>query len=84
MMSYLIDPRTREFLWRCPQCGESIRFSDLLALQLAEDAGRCQGCRARATLQRRPELASVFLDLWEWADAWPQSSSWVQAIPVSA
>ena len=83
-MMYPIDPRTREFLWCCPQCGEFIRFPGLLALQLAERAGGCQGCRARAAFEKNPGLTSLFLSFWARANAWPQSLSWTEAIPVTA
>jgi hypothetical protein len=81
-MVYHIDPLTGEFLWRCPQCGEHIRFPSLRALYLAERAGGCQGCRARATFERNPGLIGLFLDFWARADAWPKSSSWMEAVPI--
>ena len=79
-----IDPRTGEFLWRCPQCEEYIRFPDIRAVHLAEQAGGCQGCRAKVTFERSPGLMSLFLAFWACADAWPQSTSWTEAIPVTA
>lgn len=83
-MSYFVDPRTGEFLWHCPQCKEYIRVPNLMALRLAEQVGGCQGCRARAAFERNPGLTSLFLDFWVRADAWPQSHSWMEAIPVTA
>jgi uncharacterized C2H2 Zn-finger protein len=83
-MSYPIDPRTGKFLWRCPQCKEIIRFSDVSVIRLAEQAGGCQGCRAKATFERNPRLISFFLDYWTRSNAWPQSHSWTEAIPVTA
>ncbi len=82
-MVYHIDPLTGEFLWRCPQCGEHIRFPNLRALYLAERAGGCQGCRAKATFERNPGLIGLFLDFWARTDAWPQSSSWLEAVTAS-
>ncbi len=81
-MIYNLDLQTGEYLWRCPQCGEHIRFPNLLALRLAERAGGCQGCRAKATFERNPGLIGLFLDFWARADAWPQSPSWMEAVPV--
>lgn len=83
-MVYLMDPRTREFLWYCPQCKERIRFPNLLALRLAERAGGCQGCRAKATFEKSPGLTGLFLDFWARVDACPQSPSWIEAISVIA
>ena len=82
-MVCLIDPRTREFLWHCPQCTERIRFPNLSALRLAERAGGCQGCRAKATFERGPELIGLFLDFWVRADACPRSPSWMEAISIT-
>jgi hypothetical protein len=81
-MVYNIDPRTGELLWHCPKCGESIHFPNLQALHLAEQAGGCQGCRAKATFEHNPELIGLFLDFWVRTDAWPKSSSWIEAIHV--
>ena len=82
-MTQIIHPHTGEYLWRCPECGETIRLSSQAAVCLAEQAGRCQGCRAKATFQLRPGLIGFFLDFWARADAWPQSDSWMAAVPMS-
>ena len=83
-MIHSIDPQTGDFLWRCPQCKKYIRFSSLLAIQLAEQAGGCQGCRAKVTFENDPRLISFFMDFWTRAGAWPQSLSWTEALPVTA
>ncbi len=75
-----LDPQTDEYLWRCPQCGESIRFPNWLALRLAKRAGTCQGCRAKATFERNPGLVGLFMDFWARTDTWPQSNSWMEAV----
>ena len=77
-----LDLQTEEYLWRCPQCRERIRFPNLLGLHLAERAGGCQSCRAKATFERNPGLTGLFLDFWVRTDAWPQSSSWIETIHV--
>lgn len=82
-MSNYLDPQTGECLWRCPQCGELIRFGSQLAALQAERAGGCQGCRAKKTFEDNPGLIGFFLDFWAGADAWPQSHSWMAAIPAS-
>jgi hypothetical protein len=82
-MAQVLDPKTGEYLWRCPECGETIRLSSQMAVCLAVRAGRCQGCRARETFKRNPALASFFLDFWSRADAWPQSDSWMEAMPTA-
>ena len=72
------------YWWRCPQCGMFIRFSSLLAVQLAAQAGGCQGCRVKAILKSNPALIVACLDFWTRTDAWPQSPSWMEAIPIIA
>ncbi|MGD2040419.1 MAG: hypothetical protein PVH11_06315 [Anaerolineae bacterium] len=82
-MTYHLDPKTQEYLWRCPQCGASIRLASELAVSQVRRAGACQGCRAKAVLERNPALVGLYLDFWARADAWPQSDSWLEAIPVA-
>jgi hypothetical protein len=59
---------------------KSIYFPNRIALCGAERAGGCQGCRAKATLERNPGLIDLFLGFWGRADAWPQSPSWTGGI----
>jgi hypothetical protein len=82
-MRYHLHPPTGKFLWRCPQCGESVRLQTRSAVHLAERAGAGQGCRAKATFKRRPELIGMFLSFWTRSGASPQSASWMEAIPPS-
>jgi hypothetical protein len=82
-MMYVLDPQTGHYLWRCPECGETIRLTSFSAICLVKRAGCCQGCRARATFERNPGLAGFFLDFWAGADAWPQSASWLEALPAA-
>ena len=80
---YHLDPQTVEFLWRCPLCGETIRLQSQTEVSQAEQAGGCEGCRAKATFQRTPEMIGLLVALWARSDAWPQSVSWMEAIPTS-
>jgi len=41
----------------------------------------CQGCRARIALLYCPRLVDMFLDFWCRTGEFPQSPSWVEAIP---
>lgn len=83
-MFYLTDPQTGYLVWCCPQCKALIHSFSPLPIRLAEQGGGCQGCRAQATLKQNPGLVSFFMDFWTRADAWPQSASWIEAIPVTA
>jgi DNA-directed RNA polymerase subunit RPC12/RpoP len=82
-MLVYIHPHTGEFLWRCPDCGESISCQDLTELDQLRDDGACEGCRARELFERNPEMIGFAVDMWARLDSWPQSSSWMEAIPPS-
>jgi hypothetical protein len=82
-MMPILDPKAGGYLWRCPKCGETIRLSSQAAVCLAKRTGCCQGCRARVTFEQNPGLVGFFLDFWARTDAWPQSASWMDAIPTS-
>lgn len=75
-----VDVKTGEYVWRCPQCGEDIRFPNLLSVRLSERAGGCQGCLAKATFERKPGIIPITLDFWIRTGHWPQSPSWMEAI----
>jgi hypothetical protein len=76
----VLNPLTGEYLWRCPRCAETIRLCNEVAVRLAEWAGGCQGCRAKAAFERNPGLVGFFVDFWSRACAWPQSDSWMKAV----
>ena len=65
--------------WTCPKCGTVVELSNQMALLLIERAGACQGCRARKTLEHKPELLQTFLEYWNRA-GYPESDSWLLAI----
>lgn len=77
----LFDPCRNQIVWRCPKCGEEIHFPNLGALKLSERAGGCQGCLAKATFERKPGMFYIFLDFWMRTNRWPESDSWMEAIP---
>lgn len=82
-MLVYIHPHTGEFLWRCPHCGESILCQDLTELDQLRDEAACEGCRARELFELNPEMIGFAVDMWARLDSWPQSSSWMEAIPPS-
>jgi hypothetical protein len=81
-MAYYSDFKTEEYIWRCPQCGEDMRFANLSAVQRTEQAGGCQGCLATSTFQRKPEIIPLILDFWMRRGCWPHSSAWLEAAPA--
>jgi hypothetical protein len=80
MLCY-IDPQTGEFLWRCPHCGESIHCQDQEQVDQLEEDAACGGCRAKELFASNPEIIGFAVELWARSDSWPQSSSWMEAIP---
>jgi len=64
----------------CPSCGTREPAPNPWALARLQQAGRCQGCRARDTLERRPELAPLFLAFWS-RTGFPASASWLASVP---
>lgn len=63
-MMYIVDRKTDDIIFQCPQCGKKIHVPAVKAAYLAEQAGGCRDCRAKRTLTRHPELASLFRDFW--------------------
>lgn len=70
--------------WLCPKCNTHVGFPNACARDLARQAGGCQGCRARATLERKPELIELFVGFWTRCDGWPTSPSWTSVLPEAA
>ncbi len=78
------DKVKNRFIAICPQCHGPISYDslDILYRELdSSDAKCCQGCRARTTFEGNPGLIGLFLDFWYRMDSFPQSSSWMEAIP---
>ena len=78
------DCRQDRYLVLCPACHRLIAYHGLDALYLAmvwSERQRCQGCRAKISFERNPGLIGAFLGFWYGRGAFPQSPSWVEAIP---
>ncbi len=78
------DVQAGQYFVLCPQCRERIIYDTLDSLYhelISSDRKCCQGCRARTSFERNPELVGLFLDFWYRTGAFPQSTSWLEAIP---
>ena len=78
------DFQTGQYFALCPQCRERITYGtpDSLYRELISgDQKCCQGRRARNSFERNPALVGLFLDFWYLAGSFPQSTSWLEAIP---
>jgi len=74
-----VDRRLIE--WMCPTCKTVVLLDNEKARKLAEQAGGCQGCRAKVTFEKKPELMSLFVGFWT-RTSFPQSASWTGSLEV--
>ena len=68
----------------CPACHGLVAYDaqDTLYLEMVWSEHRCcQGRRARISFAGDPGLVGAVLDVWRATGAYPQSPSWVEAIP---
>ncbi len=78
------DRQKGQYVSLCPQCHEVVSYCTLNALyrEMAEgDRQCCQGCRARITFEKDPGLIGMFLDFWSRTGKFPESNSWLEAVP---
>ncbi len=72
------------YLVLCPKCHELIAYGSLSSLHqelVSSDGKCCQGCRARASFERNPGLIGLFLGFWHQTRNFPQSTTWLEAVP---
>jgi hypothetical protein len=62
----------------CPACGVREAAANPDALARLREERLCQGCRARRSLERRPELLPLLVGFWQ-TSRFPTSSSWLHA-----
>jgi hypothetical protein len=77
---------TREDLYRvlCPQCHCLITYDTtgiLYREMVLSERQCCQGCRAKISFEKNPLLIGVFLDFWCRTGKFPESDSWIEAVP---
>jgi len=68
----------------CPKCHALIIYPSLDSLyheMVWGDRQCCQGCRARITFEKEPGLIGMFLDFWYRTGKFPESDSWLEAVP---
>ena len=78
------DPQKEQYAVLCPECHEVILYRTLEALyceMVRSDRRCCQGCRARITFEKDPGLIGIFLDFWHRTGKFPESDSWLEAVP---
>jgi hypothetical protein len=80
------DNQKKQYVVLCPQCHEVISYRSLDALHremVGSDRQCCQGCRAKITFEKDPGLIGMFLDFWYRTGEFPESDSWLEALPRS-
>jgi len=78
------DKREDKYVALCPECHRLITYDTLhiVYLEMVQSERQCcQGCRARISFEYDPGLVWMFLDFWSRTGAFPQSPSWLEAIP---
>jgi len=78
------DRQEDQYLVLCPACHGLVTddAQDKLYREMVWTEHQCcQGCRARISFADNPGLVGVVLEVWRAMGAYPQSASWVEAIP---
>jgi hypothetical protein len=78
------DHHEDRYLVLCPTCHTLVAYDEELALytEMVWSAHRCcQGCRTRDSFADNPGLVGAVLEVWRMTGEYPQSGSWVEAIP---
>jgi len=84
LLAVWYDSQEDQYLVLCPACHELITC-DTLGIVYHEMVWSkrkcCQGCRAKITFQQDPGLIGLFLDYWYRTGNFPESASWLEAVP---
>jgi hypothetical protein len=78
------DTAEAKYVVLCPRCHNLISYDTLASLyheMVSCERRCCQGCRAKISFEHDPGLIGLFLDFWYRTGSFPQSSSWMEAIP---
>jgi hypothetical protein len=79
------DSQEGQYAVFCPKCHRLIVYdtADIVYREMVwNDRRCCQGCRAGITFERNPGVIGIVLDFWYRTGDFPQSSSWLEAIPT--
>ena len=77
---------TREDRYRvlCPQCHCLVTYETIEIVyreMVLSERKCCQGCRAKVSFEKNPRLVGVFLNFWCRTGNFPESASWLEAVP---
>ena len=68
----------------CPQCHYLIAYDTIGAVyreMVVSERKCCQGCRAKISFEKNPRVIGLFLDFWCRTGNFPESDSWLEAVP---
>jgi hypothetical protein len=78
------DSQEKQFVVLCPQCHTLIPYATpgIAYREMVLSARKCcQGCRARSSFGKSPGVVGPVLDFWCRSGNFPESGSWLEAIP---
>ena len=84
LLAVWYDSQENQYLVLCPKCHGLIIYDKLGIVyreMVLSERKCCQGCRAKISFEQNPGLIGVFLDFWHRAGNFPESPSWLEAIP---
>ena len=83
-MAAWYDSQAEQYVVLCPACHMLIAYDtpeELYVEMVWREQQVCQGCRARVLFASNPHLVGEVLEVWLQTRTFPQSPSWVEAIP---
>ena len=84
LLAVWYDSQEDQYVVLCPKCHGLIIYDKLGIVyreMVLSERKCCQGCRAKISFEQDPGLIGVFLDFWHRTGNFPESASWLEAIP---
>ena len=84
LLAVWYDSQKDQYVVLCPKCHGLIIYDKLGIVyreMVLSERKCCQGCRAKISFEQDPGLIGVFLDFWHRTGNFPESASWLEAIP---
>jgi len=78
------DTREDQYRVLCPRCHCWITYETIGVLyreMVLSERKCCQGCRAKISFEKNPRVIGLFLDFWCRTGNFPESASWLEALP---
>ncbi len=85
LLAVWYDRHEEKYLVLCPNCSELVTYDtfDVFYREtVLSESKCCQGCRAGISFEQDPGLIGMFLDFWSRTGNFPESASWLEAVPA--